>query len=528
MKNTLLFILILFTQFGISQETVGLIYNDITSEKADGYTLFNNLNDDRVFLINTCGEVVNQWDFSGKISRMSYILDNGNILQSSDESADIRDWDNNILWSINYNTLGFKIHHDIAPLPNGNFLVVISDSYTEEEMHAIGKDASFTGSNFVLDKVVEIQPVGTNDANIVWEWKFFDHLIQNFYSNKPNFGDIGSNPQLMDMNFESSSPANFTHVNGIDYNADLDQIILSARHTREIYIIDHSTTTLEAASHSGGIYGKGGDFLWRWGNPSVYDKGTASNQQLGHQHDPRWIKEGVHKGKISVFSNDGYGSDLTASSIHIIDPNPINGVYDMVSGKFLPTDYSWSFSGSIMGDVLLQTKRSGVQILPNNNALINETDSGRITEINSAGKVIWVYKIPVSAGNTFPQFTTNITDNGSFRAVRYPENYSGFNSVTMINSGIVEDVNSLSANCAEQLSIDSTHFDNLRVSPNPTNGILNFNTPIDQIKVYDIYGKIVFKKSNSDIINLENLANGLYLISISSKTSTQTLKIIKN
>lgn len=517
----------MFTKFAISQETVGLVYNDMNDDKADGYTLFNTLNDDRVYLINNCGEVVNEWDYSGQISRQSYLLENGNLLQSNPGSADIRDWNNNILWSINFKTLGFRIHHDIAPLPNGNFLVLIKDSYTDVQMFAAGKDTSFEGTNVVLDKIIEVQPVGTNEANIVWEWKFFDHLVQNFDSSKPNFGSVSSNPQLLDINYKSSNPADFTHCNSIDYNADLDQIIISARHTSEIYIIDHSTTTQEAASNSGGIHGNGGDFLWRWGNQAVYDKGTVSNQKLGNQHDAKWITEGVHKDRISVLSNDGYGTDLTKTSVHVIDPAPVNGVYDISSGKFLPSDYTWSYSGTILGEVFRESNRSGVQILPNGNALINETNKGRMSEVTSAGKVIWVYEIPISGGTTFPQFTTTIADNGSMRANRYPENYSGFDDITFVNSGIIEDVNAISANCADLLSVDSSHFNNLRVYPNPTNGILNFNNTMDQIKVYDIYGKLLFKKSNSDVINIQDLANGMYLINISLEANTQSIKIIK-
>jgi hypothetical protein len=527
MKNIIVFIIILFFKLGIAQETVGLLYNDSEEDKSGGYTLFNVLTDDRVMLINNCGEVVNQWDFSGKISGQSYFLDNGNLLQSNSEYADIRDWDNNIVWSINFHDLGFEIHHDIAPLPNGNFLVLSSETYTSAEMYNEGKDNSFTDADFVLDNIIEVEPIGTNSANIVWEWKFFDHIIQDFDNTKPNYGVISENPQLLDMNYDVVRPYDYTHVNGIDYNEQLDQILISARHTNEIYIIDHSTTMTEAASHSGGFYGKGGDFLWRWGNPDVYDQGDASNQKLGKQHDPKWITKGAYKDEISVFSNDSFGTGTDSSSIHIIDPSDDNGMYFKNSGRFLPDDYDWSWSGSIMNEVLYEGTRSGVFIMPNDNALINESSNGRISEIDNAGNVIWVYKIPIGNGENFDQFTTpNV--NGSFRATRYPLDYSGFDGVTFNNTGIIEDVNSISADCINRLSVDDSYIVNLNVYPNPTKDILNFTQHIDEIKVYDISGKIVLNKSNSEFINLEKLSNGLYLVRVSEDEKSKTFRISKN
>ena len=47
--------------------------------------------------------------------------------------------------------------------------------------------------------------------------------------------------------------------NAISYNPILDQIVLSSRHMNEFFVIDHSTTSIEAISHSGGDSGKGGD-----------------------------------------------------------------------------------------------------------------------------------------------------------------------------------------------------------------------------------------------------------------------------
>ncbi len=524
MKINLLFFFLAFNVI-VAQETIGLVYNDVNEMNSEGYTLFKPTTDNRVFLINNCGEVVNQWDSTDQNASSIYFLENGNLLLSSRTYAEIRDWNNHILWSLSYVELGITTHHDIAPLPNGNFLVIVKDVYSKNEMLAEGLDTSFPEDNLELEKIVEIEPVGVDSANLVWEWKVFDHLVQDFDNSKSNYGVVANNPQLLDFNYGTSS--NLMHANAINYNEDLDQIVFSARNLNEIYIIDHSTTTLEAATHVGGIYGKGGDILWRWGNPEVYDNGTIADKKLSGQHDVKWITEGPSQGKISVFNNAGYGNDLTASSIHIIDQNDIDGVYNLNSGKFLPNNYFWSWDGIIMNTVMHGEKKCGVQIMSNGNALINESATGRVTEVDSLGNVIWVYIIPVGSNSNFNQFSQPGL-NEAFRASRYSQNYSGFNGVTFNNTGIIEDVNSISEDCINLLSVGDSYIVNLNVYPNPTKDILNFTYHIDEIKVYDILGKIVLNKSNSEFINLENLPNGLYLVRISEEEKSKIFKISKN
>ena len=99
---------------------------------------------------------------------------------------------------------------------------------------------------------------------------------------------MAKHPELIDLNFRLSQvsgsayepSSDWMHSNGIDYNPELDQIVLSARNFSEVWIIDHSTTTAEAAGHGGGKSGKGGDLLYRWGNPRAWRTGTRDDQQL--------------------------------------------------------------------------------------------------------------------------------------------------------------------------------------------------------------------------------------------------------
>ena len=319
--------------------TVGLLYNN--SMAVEGYTLFSPENETSVFLINNCGEKINEWSFNEGPGLTCYLLDNGNLLRSGKDSIQIKDWYNNLIWSYPTTANNINQHHDIEPLPNGNILCVVSDTYTKAQIVAAGRNPSFSGANFKLDKIIELQPIGTNSANIVWEWKFKDHLIQDFDSTKLNYGVVLNHPELIDINYDNGYNFDWTHLNAVDYDSSVDQIIISSRHLNEIYIIDHSTTTAEAATHTGGNSNKGGDILWRWGNPAVYRQGDTTNQKLFLQHDSKFVEQNyLDEGKISVFNNLGDGSG-TFSSIHLITPSRSNYNYNMQSRKFLPLDFEW-------------------------------------------------------------------------------------------------------------------------------------------------------------------------------------------
>jgi len=121
-------------------------------------------------------------------------------------------------------------------------------------------------------------------TRLQWEWDLWDHLVQDYDESKDNYGSVEENPQLMDVNFVVANPRggsrnnsdetprgqkDWTHVNAISYNPELDQIMLSYNTMSELNVIDHSTTAEEAKGHTGGRCGKGGDFIYRFGNPAT-------------------------------------------------------------------------------------------------------------------------------------------------------------------------------------------------------------------------------------------------------------------
>ena len=216
------------------------------------------------------------------------------------------------------------------------------------------------------EALLEVEPVGTNDVNIAWEWHIWDHLIQDADSVLPNFGVIAEHPELQDVNYGNAGSNNgpggpngdWKHLNAVDYHPELDQIVISSRHHDEFYIIDHSTTTEEASGHTDGNSGMGGDYLYRWGNPQAYDRGTNSDHLLAGQHGVNWIPEGYPgEGNLILFNNN-YGNN-TAAVFEIVPPLNENGNYTIFPNQpFGPNNPTWFHSGNFHTQMEIRLSRT--------------------------------------------------------------------------------------------------------------------------------------------------------------------------
>lgn len=191
----------------------------------------------------------------------------------------------------------------------------------------------------------------------------------------------------------------WTHGNSVAYNEKLDQVLISIREFSEIWIIDHSTTAAEAAGHKGGKHGRGGDILYRWGNPQAYRAGTAEDQRLFNQHDAHWIPDGLEgAGHILVFNNGGRRPDGNySSSDEIVPPVTASGDYERQPGKaFGPESAVWSFTTANKQDFFAGFMANS-QRLRNGNTLVTTGFGGVVFEVTPEKKIVWRYVNPAKA-----------------------------------------------------------------------------------------------------------------------------------
>ena len=401
--NRYIFLFFVFIQLIFSEAFEGLTL--ISQSSGGGGGGGGGVQMHQTLLINNEQEIINSWSHNTASASVAYLskdsilfvpskISNGGGGGGNGPTGGLfkkLDWNNNILWSWEMPEEICEPHHDIAVLPNGNFLVICSKIKTQQE----ALDAGLNGINgpMKFDMVVEIQPINIDSASVIWEWTFWDHLVQD---SSPEFsatyGTISNHPELLDINVTGSGGNgginDWNHTNKISYNAALDQIVLSCRHMNEIFVIDHSTTTLEASGHSGGNQNKGGDILYRWGSPQNYGRGDISNQILDSQHGIDWIPEGYPgAGNFLLYNNNHPPNSQSSAVLELESIADENGSYPIVDNEpFGPINPLWVYESDFHSNT-----QSGAYRMPNGNTLITVVEDERIFEVNIDGDIQWEY-----------------------------------------------------------------------------------------------------------------------------------------
>lgn len=465
----------------MAQTTVGLL--EYERGHQEGYVLLAARAHPMTYLIDKCGRAVHSWNTTYKPGQTMYLLPSGSLLRTGNVVSaafnkepgcggiiERYDWDSKVEWSYSLSDATQCQHHDVVPMPNGNILAIVWEKKSVEEAIAAGRDTSLNSSEVWSEKIVEIKPNGAS-GDIVWEWKLWDHLVQDFDRTKENFRSVADHPELININYISNkdkhSPV-WIKMNSIAYNAKLDQIVVSAHQFSEFWVIDHSAASdgvqvpgskyapepgyvvvpTNYYTHHSGKYKKGGDILYRWGNPMAYNRGTQADRRLFEQHSVQWIETGKYAGKIAVFNNGvGRYDGAKFSAIEIVAPAmDKKGNYPIQKGKaFAPANAEWSYSDTRAGNVFFSTNGGGIDFLPNGNIMICTGVGGTMFEITPSKKIVWKYKSPITAAGAVVQ-GESIAANDVFRSVFYLKNYPGLKG-RKLDSGEPIELNPLPGKC---------------------------------------------------------------------------------
>ncbi len=522
------------------------------SDKAcNGYTLFAGKG--KTYLIDMEGYVVNTWN----IGTNPRLLNNGHLLDAtkSDPSGfsgfKELDWDGNTIWEYTEKRTTYFPHHDWTRIYNKKLqayttLYIANKTVTKAQALAAGANpGSATYTDVQMDAIVEVDM----NNNIVWEWWFFDHVIQDFDAGKANYVGSGKTvadyPGKININMTGKPlKKDWLHCNSIDYNDNLGHIAINSVHG-EFYIIDHDGTFVSNPDSSIALAAtSAGDFLYRFGDPARYNQGsppsvlsdwtfsTTGNKQIGGSHDVHWIKPGLPgEGNIQIFNNGEYLFERVSQS-YIFEVNPCYNAKKINTGSYVnPPDagyYTWIYPNK---DAMKQNKLISNQVvwiyqskndqnffstiggseqrLANGNTLICSDSQGHLFEVTcgdagNSSQLVWEYINPVTEDGIKQVITDQYPMyNSVFRAYRYTADHPALLGKTLTKKGTISGKTPqyyTSGNIIMAVDQSQTNiplpFSLQQNYPNPFNPstVISYQLPAAghvTLKIYDLLGREV-------------------------------------
>ena len=509
----------------------------VNAQSFNGFALYNSQGSNTTYLIDENQNIAHTWNMNTECNYTVDLKENGNLIRGTKGNTSVFSTgniaagggivqeiapDGTVVWEYIYANSDHVSHHDLT-LVGDNVLLTAYEKKTSSELN----DAGFNNASSEKwpTHFVELAPDGNGGANIVWEWHIWDHICQDTDNSEPNYtANISDYPELIDINIiqggggPGGGGGDWFHVNGVDYNEDLDQIVFSSRFASEIYIIDHSTTTAEAATHSGGNSGMGGDILYRWGNPSNY--GMSGTQIIDNAvHDARWITDDgrPNGGYLQIFNNSGVSNSVSAIDGIETPWDAASNTYLRTAGQaFAPSSYTTRYEC-----VYSSSGQSASDRMSNGNIYVNASGgqggAGVMYEVDVSGNIVWG---PYNAQ--------------SQKGFRYECDYPGIIALETY-------MNTATTSCFTATTINDVEDNIVSIFPNPTSGLVNIAinqsiSKINEISIFNILGQPVYNKSINEEgemvlkVDLSEYSDGIYILNLiykSGKTDTRRISYIK-
>src|SRR5690606_17586554 len=238
------------------------------------------------------------------------------------------------------------------------------------------------------------------------------------------------------------------------------------------------------------------------GHVRVFEYISGTWTQIGNDIDGETV--GDFSGTVVSLSEDG-------SVVAIGAPTSNGGslgyvrVFENVTGVW--TQIGNDIDGGITGKISIALSADGDTLIVSSNGVyrskLYRNISGSWVEIATIGTI----------GNFF---SLALSSDGTIAAISSPQSSSNRGTTR------VYDISNL-------LSPNEFVLQNFNVYPNPTSDILNIslenNLVLKQITIYNNLGQVV-KTTNENVINVSNLAKGLYFVEVVTDQGKATKKVV--
>ena len=304
-----------------------------------------------------------------------------------------------------------SMHHEIHPLPNGDFIVLSTElrSVSGFTQPMCGEPPDqFTGTyQLISDVIVEFEP---DTGKVVHEWHlsdYFDPLKNPADSNICPFAPAFAVPVFMYT--AMGDVKDWTHANAVVLDEKRNALLISVRHLDAVLAIRYADDA----------NGKSGDLLWRLGPGGDFALEGPGEMQY-HQH----AVEVQDDGSLLLYDNgnDRPGTDLNSPDVN---QHPYSRAvqYELDEAAKTVTQ-KWEMRSDIDGRPLYAFFVGDADHQPNGNILI---DNGGIIDPPGQSALITEVSPTENEGGTIV-FSLRIDDGGAsfvYRARRVPSLYAG-------------------------------------------------------------------------------------------------------
>jgi len=203
--------------------------------------------------------------------------------------------------------------HELLPMSNGDLMMLSNPLKPSVDMTIFGGTSSATVIDCVLE---EVDPNG----QLIWQWRASDHI------------SVGESTHPLATSLGQQVAYDLFHCNSIDVDPVSGNVLLSARHTDSVYLIDKTS----------------GDIIWKMGGTS-FNHDQA--QILAITGDPEGAFHGQHdarfhpNGDVSLYDNQSWDPSLAARGVeyHI---DSVAGTATMVWSYQSPDGHNSAATGS--------------------------------------------------------------------------------------------------------------------------------------------------------------------------------------